>query len=281
MDNQLDQLKSELVRDIKELATEIAKSNSFVGLISQEIKFKTLHEKFINLKFLERKNIGLDIFEQPIPVQNVFENEESNEDEFFTDEVFEDEEPKEYNFDKEEVEFKTEEAHISSDFSENVTDFSRDRIAEIDAGVESEDFTSTTAEVLDVDDSSVELESEIEQDDELIEEPEQEADEEETYQHSGTFEDEVNTYGEDYERYLPKSSNLPKLQVDFNDRIAFLHQLFDGDSEAMDLVINTLNHLETPSDSHDYLKDLVREMDWAEKDEYIDRLKELVQNRFD
>ena len=89
MENQLDQLKNELVRDIKELATEIAKSNSFVGLISQEIKFKTLHEKFINLKFLERKNIGLDIFDQPIPVQDFFEDEDSNEEEFFTDEVFE------------------------------------------------------------------------------------------------------------------------------------------------------------------------------------------------
>lgn len=275
MDNQLDQLKNELVRDIKELAAEIAKSNSFVGLISQEIKFKTLHEKFINLKFLERKNIGLDIFDQPIPVQDFSADEEdSSSDEFFGDEVFEDEKPKEYNFDKEEVEFKAEVNHVSSDFTENVTEFSKDRIAEIDAGIESEDFKSTTAEV--EDESFKEIEPEVMQEDESKLEVE-----EESFKQVGTFEDEVNTYGEDYEKYLPKSSNLPKLQVDFNDRIAFLHQLFDGDSEAMDLVINTLNHLETPSDSHEYLKDLVREMNWADKDEYIDRLTELVQNRFD
>lgn len=276
MENQLDQLKNELVRDIKELAAEIAKSNSFVGLISQEIKFKTLHEKFINLKFLERKNIGLDIFDQPIPVQDFSADEEdSSSDEFFGDEVFEDEKPKEYNFDKEEVEFKAEENHVSSDFTENVTDFSKDRIAEIDAGIESEDFKSTTAEV--EDESFKEFEPEVMQEDES----KLEVEEEESFKQVGTFEDEVNTYGEDYEKYLPKSSNLPKLQVDFNDRIAFLHQLFDGDSEAMDLVINTLNHLENPSDSHEYLKDLVREMNWADKDEYIDRLTELVQNRFD
>lgn len=280
MENQLDQLKNELVRDIKELAAEIAKSNSFVGLISQEIKFKTLHEKFINLKFLERKNIGLDIFDQPIPVQDFSADEEdSRSDEFFGDDVFEDEKPKEYNFDKEEVEFKAEVNHVSSDFTENVTDFSKDRIAEIDAGIESEDFKSTTAEV--EDESFKEFEPEFMQEDESKLEVEEEVTEEESFKHVGTFEDEVNTYGEDYERYLPKISNLPKLQVDFNDRIAFLHQLFDGDSKAMDLVINTLNHLETHADSKDYLKDLVREMNWTDKEEYIDRLKELVKNRFD
>lgn len=279
MENQLDQLKNELVRDIKELAAEIAKSNSFVGLISQEIKFKTLHEKFINLKFLERKNIGLDVFDQPILVQDFSEDEDSGADEFFGDEVFEDEKPKEYNFDKEEVEFKAEVNHVSSDFTENVTEFSKDRIAEIDAGVESEDFKSTTAEV--EDESFKEFDSEIMQADESKLEVEEEVTEEESFKQVGTFEDEVNTYGEDYEKYLPKSSKLPKLQVDFNDRIAFLHQLFDGDSEAMDLVINTLNHLETHADSKDYLKDLVREMDWTDKEEYIDRLKELVKNRFD
>lgn len=279
MENQLDQLKNELVRDIKELAAEIAKSNSFVGLISQEIKFKTLHEKFINLKFLERKNIGLDVFDQPILVQDFSEDEDSGADEFFGDEVFEDEKPKEYNFDKEEVEFKAEVNHVSSDFTENVTEFSKDRIAEIDAGVESEDFKSTTAEV--EDESFKEFDSEIMQSDESKLEVEEEVTEEESFKQVGTFEDEVNTYGEDYEKYLPKSSKLPKLQVDFNDRIAFLHQLFDGDSETMDLVINTLNHLETHADSKDYLKDLVREMDWTDKEEYIDRLKELVKNRFD
>ena len=279
MENQLDQLKNELVRDIKELAAEIAKSNSFVGLISQEIKFKTLHEKFINLKFLERKNIGLDVFDQPILVQDFSEDEDSGADEFFGDEVFEDEKPKEYNFDKEEVEFKAEVNHVSSDFTENVTEFSKDRIAEIDAGVESEDFKSTTTEV--EDESFKEFDSEIMQADESKLEVEEEVTEEESFKQVGTFEDEVNTYGEDYEKYLPKSSKLPKLQVDFNDRIAFLHQLFDGDSETMDLVINTLNHLETHADSKDYLKDLVREMDWTDKEEYIDRLKELVKNRFD
>lgn len=281
MENQLDQLKKELVQEIKELATEIAKSNSFVGLLSQEIKFKTLHEKLINLKFLDRKHIGLDVFDQPIPMQ-----EEKDEVYSTSEERYEDEVAQEYNFDREEVEFDVspDKSKISNDFKENVMEFSNHRIEEIEAGIEPKDFTSTTHDNHEEkEEVYFELpETEDEFADEETKDVEDESIEEVEEKHIQTFDEEIAAYAvDDFEDFLPKHSSLPKIQIDFNDRIAFLNQLFDGDSEGMDLVFNTLNHLETISDSKAYLKDLIKEMDWSSNDEYIDRLEELVHKRFD
>ncbi|MDO5511029.1 MAG: hypothetical protein Q4F57_10060 [Weeksellaceae bacterium] len=93
MSEKLHQLKTELLVDIKKLASDIAQSESFVGLLSNEIKLKSIQEKFVVLKFLERRRLGLDIFDQPIPMP-----EEKLEIFSTSEERFDDEEPLQFDF---------------------------------------------------------------------------------------------------------------------------------------------------------------------------------------
>ena len=257
----LDQLKQELVQEIKDLAADIAKSNSYIGLLSNEIKLRSLSEKFINLKFLERKRIGLVIFEAPIQIIEEKEEVFSTTDERYDDElaqefIFEDKKPTQ-NTDVEDVK------EIDSDFEENVLEFSEDRIAAIENTVEIEESIN------------VDKKEEINDSVENQENTELKIEVEDSKTNNSTSE------VEDFYDLFPHKSNFPKIQIDFNDRIAFLNQLFNGDSESMGLVINTLNHMESLSDSKFYLKDLKKEMDWADKEEYLERLEELVIKRFD
>lgn len=199
----IDQLKTELVSEIKELATDLAQSSSYVGLLSNEMKFRSLHEKFINLKFLERKHIGIDIFDEPIPM--IEEIEETQPDNQETEILVEQETAQEETFIQEVI---------------------KDDISEIEETQESLD--------------------EI----------------------------------DDYTDLLPPK-NGKKIQIDFNDRIAFLNQLFNGNEQSMELSINTLNQMSSLSESKEYLHDLKAQMNWKSKEEYIERLETLIAKRFD
>lgn len=267
MENQVDKLKHELVQEIKDLAAEISKSNSFVGLLSQEIKFKALHEKFINLKFLERKHIGLNVFDQPIPMSSEQNDFPSNEDESEQAHVV--------HFEKDELKSKDD---IDPDFDENVMQYSETKIEEIENENTDSDKTDEIPQEI-KQDESVYVEDE---EDESLKIVSEESSTESEEEQDNSFENEIASHSIDnVEDFLPKHSNLPKIQVDFNDRMAFLHQLFDGDLEAFNLVINTLNHIESLSDSKAYISDLVKEMSWENKDEYVERLEELIHKRFD
>lgn len=249
--HQVEKLKKELVQEIKDLALEISKSNSFVGLLSQEIKFKTLHEKFINLKFLERKHIGLNIFDEPIPMLDKHEVL-SLENEDYDDET-------------------------EDDFQENVINYSENKIEEIE--LENQDLDKKYIQEEIPQDEDIYVEDENSDELKIMDEDEG-LDNEKPYQ--STFSEEIaNLSIDDVEEFLPKQSHLPKIQLDFNDRMAFLHQLFDGDAQALDLVINTLERIDNVSDSKSYISDLVQEMSWQNKQEYIERLEELILKRFD
>ena len=243
---EIDRLKEELVTEIKDLAEDIARSNTFVGLLSNEIKFRSLHEKFINLKFLERKHIGLEIFDQPVP--------DKDESSWEAEETFDDEESIVYNF---------EDDHQEPLTVEETENFNDEIFSEEQAEPEEEILLDEVIE-----EETVEFQEETEE--EVFME---EASEPEPSQ----FFDPV----DDYADLVPSKKDYPKIQLDFNDRIAFLNQLFDGDSESMELVINTLNHMESLSDSRAYLKDLKTEMDWRYQDEYLERLEELIAKRFE
>lgn len=64
MNKQLPQLKTELVQDIKELATALQTCETFSGVLSYENKLKSLYEKFVLLKFLEQKNLSPEVLPQ-------------------------------------------------------------------------------------------------------------------------------------------------------------------------------------------------------------------------
>lgn len=250
----IDQLKQELVVEIKALAEEISKSNSYIGLLSNEIKFRSLHEKFINLKFLERKHIGLEIFDQPIPLK-----EEKMEIFSSDEERFEDENVIEFDFKKN---YETqEETPIHNDVEqESATENSKTTV--IQSKEPETQVENSTEEKIDAHEDVAANET-----NEFVEEK---------HETNLSF-DPV----DDYADLVPEKKFIPKIQLDFNDRIAFLNQLFDGDSESMDLVFKTLNHMETFSDSRSYLHDLKSEMNWHDQEEFLERLEELIAKRFD
>lgn len=240
MENNIDQLKQELVQEIKDLAAEIAKSHSYVGLLSNEIKFRALHEKFINLKFLERKHIGLNIFDQPIPVKDE-KNEVFSDDQ----ERFADEQIQEYNFEPQFIN-KPEIPEIVPE-----VEAEKPEIEEVATAIEQEIIEDITP------DNPKETHSEKE----ILGNPYTDAE----YDFTG----------------LVSGKSFPKIQIDFNDRIAFLNQLFDQDAQKMDKTVERLNKLNSANESNHYINELKEEMHWKGKEEYVERLKTLIAKRFE
>lgn len=108
MENRLDQLKKDLVTDIKDLANSLSKADSFIGVVSQSFKFKEIQEKFIILRFLEEKRLSLNDFNLPIPTR------EEKQEILNQEGVFEDEEPVIFDFEVEPEENETTETQEDS-----------------------------------------------------------------------------------------------------------------------------------------------------------------------
>lgn len=72
------------------------------------------------------------------------------------------------------------------------------------------------------------------------------------------------------------------ITVGLNDRIAFEKNLFNGSSEDLNRVLSQLNTIETYQEAQDFIEDLVKPdfNYWKGKEEYSDRLMELIQKRF-
>ncbi|MGI9526876.1 MAG: hypothetical protein ACR2MS_07195 [Weeksellaceae bacterium] len=225
MKKDIEDLKKELVVEIKALAADIASSNSYVGLLANEIKFRSLQEKFINLKFLERKQYGLEIFE----------SEQSYEDPIFNQDTVDDISP-------------IEDTEIEMDLKLSTDKGEMPEIVE-------ELSTQNKPSGLEEKESTEEIEQQI-QEPPMIDNPQE-------------------------EELARQTKSLSPLQLDFNDQLAFQYQLFDGDKESMDMVIRTLNAIHSLADSKKYLFDLQQEMQWEDKEEYVERLEELVIKRFD
>lgn len=72
------------------------------------------------------------------------------------------------------------------------------------------------------------------------------------------------------------------ITVGLNDRIAFEKNLFNGSSEDLNRVLSQLNTIETYQEAQDFIEDLVKPdfNYWKGKEEYSERLMELIQKRF-
>lgn len=196
--NKLEQIKKDLVRQIKELSLDVSKSETFIGLLSNELKFRSLHEKFLALKFLEEKRLGLDIFDEPIPVL-------TEKEEIFSigNEKFDDEKPNEVIFE-----------HKNEPKSNKI---------------------------------DLEVEEDVSQ----------------------------------KEIKKSETESLPKIQIDFNDKLGFIHQLFSGDEAEYNRVLSVLHNKTNLIDSIGFVDKLKEGLNQQESAEYIDRLKELVKKRFE
>jgi len=71
----------------------------------------------------------------------------------------------------------------------------------------------------------------------------------------------------------------PKIQLNLNDRIAFIAQLFGG-TEKCNAAIEALNQLDNKEDAMKLFSEMSLLFNWATKMEYAERLKDLIENRF-
>ncbi len=78
------------------------------------------------------------------------------------------------------------------------------------------------------------------------------------------------------ERYSAKPISLG-----LNDRIAFTSQLFEGNQEDLNRVISQINTFENLNEAEKFIDEMVKpDYDWAEKEEFEERFRELVRARF-
>jgi len=71
------------------------------------------------------------------------------------------------------------------------------------------------------------------------------------------------------------------IQVGLNDRIAFVKHLFDGSQEDFNRVISQLNSFKTEKEAKKFIKKLVKpDYDWSNKEDYEDRLINLIERKF-
>lgn len=98
--------------------------------------------------------------------------------------------------------------------------------------------------------------------------------------------------------FEPKSTTLSKeatkkslndslkhgsINIGLNDKIAFIKHLFDGNSEDYDRVLSQINTTHSYIEASKLIKNLVKPdyNNWKGKEEYEDRLMEIIQRKFD
>lgn len=71
------------------------------------------------------------------------------------------------------------------------------------------------------------------------------------------------------------------LKIGLNDRIAFVKHLFNGEQQDYNRVLSNLNTMANYDEANSFVNQIVRpEYNWEEKDEYVDRLMELIRLKF-
>jgi len=78
-------------------------------------------------------------------------------------------------------------------------------------------------------------------------------------------------------KYLSKKINL-----DLNDRFAFISQLFNGNAQDLDVFIQVLNQTQSLQEAKSIIETVKMKQNWTSmQDEFVERLEELNEKRFD
>ncbi|NJB81474.1 hypothetical protein [Wenyingzhuangia aestuarii] len=91
---------------------------------------------------------------------------------------------------------------------------------------------------------------------------------------------------ENAERVAPKKSindaimQQKNLQIDLNDRIAFVKNLFEGSQEDFNRVISQLNTMTSEKETLSFLKMIKKDYNWDGKEIYEERLLLLIERKF-
>ncbi|MCA0131209.1 hypothetical protein [Winogradskyella alexanderae] len=74
-----------------------------------------------------------------------------------------------------------------------------------------------------------------------------------------------------------------RLQIDLNDKLAFIKHLFDGKSEDYDRVISQINTTKSFEEAQKLISEFIKPdyNNWDNKAEYEERFMELVEDKFD
>lgn len=71
------------------------------------------------------------------------------------------------------------------------------------------------------------------------------------------------------------------IQVGLNDRIAFVKHLFNHSQADFNRVLSQLNSFKTEKEAHNFIKKMVKpDYDWTGKEEYEERLMDLIDRKF-
>ena len=91
----------------------------------------------------------------------------------------------------------------------------------------------------------------------------------------------VEQQSESKQRSLNDALFKNNIQVGLNDRIAFVKHLFDGSQEDFNRVISQLNTFKTEKESKKFINKLVKpDYDWTNKEEFEERLINLIERKF-
>ena len=71
-----------------------------------------------------------------------------------------------------------------------------------------------------------------------------------------------------------------EFKLDLNDKVAFSKSLFAGDDEELKSTIEKLNSFGTLEEAKQYLSEVYYRKDWSKKDEFAQRLWNLVESKF-
>ena len=86
---------------------------------------------------------------------------------------------------------------------------------------------------------------------------------------------------ENIQRSLNDRLFKSNLQVELNDRIAFVKHLFEGNQEDFNRVLSQLNSFKTEGEAKNFIKNMVKpDYDWSESEEYEQRLTSLIERKF-
>ncbi|HEY9170490.1 MAG TPA: hypothetical protein VIN72_13430 [Lutibacter sp.] len=86
---------------------------------------------------------------------------------------------------------------------------------------------------------------------------------------------------ENKQRSLNDALFKNNIQVGLNDRIAFVNQLFDGSQQDFNRVVSQLNSFKTENEAKNFIEEFVKpDYDWSNKEEFEQRLMELIERKF-
>ncbi|MGV8947374.1 MAG: hypothetical protein ACOH1N_13160 [Lutibacter sp.] len=86
---------------------------------------------------------------------------------------------------------------------------------------------------------------------------------------------------ENKQRSLNDALFKNNIQVGLNDRIAFVNHLFDGSQQDFNRVVSQLNSFKTVDEAINFIEEFVKpDYDWSAKEEFEQRLINLIERKF-